>query len=88
MKHLHLTSLNVTIKSIGSEENSVSRVRKTQDGSPSVLPQMHYSEETKPSWMLQLDCVLSLLELLTFAPDKHCFPVRRQRLQIQLVSGK
>lgn len=42
----------------------------------------------KQLWMLQLDCVEFLLKLLTFAPDKHCFPVQRQRLQIHPISGE
>lgn len=47
-----------------------------------------FFEEKKQLWMLQLDCVESLLKLLTFAPDKHCFPVQRQRLQIHPISGE
>lgn len=57
-----------------------------------VLPQMRgfFFKEKRQFWMLQLDCVQSLLELLTFAPDKHrfFFSGQQQRLQIQPISGE
>lgn len=49
---------------------------------------MHFCEVKKQFWMLQLDCLQPLLELLTFAPDKHCSSVQQQRLQIQPISGE
>lgn len=84
----------------GSEENSAELevfvahrtwlvVFKKTTAPPSIPPfQFYHRQRKKQLWMLQLDCVESLLKLLTFAPDKHCFPVQRQRLQIHPISGE